>query len=202
MLFIKCLFAGIALFVGSFFIFGKDFADNHPVIAFLLFLSPILIYFIATIIKEFEKASAINKRNKINQENAQLKKAYEKLAITASHTNSIEEFRYYLYSMDGHQFEYFAAEWLRCQGWKKVEVTQGSGDFGADVIGYALDGKRYAVQCKKHDRPVGVKAIQEVTAARIHYYCEGAAVVSISGYTPAARKLASECNVLLMNINA
>ena len=39
--------------------------------------------------------------------------------------------------LDGHDFEYYCADLLRANGFLDVEVTKGSGDFGADWPGGA-----------------------------------------------------------------
>lgn len=49
--------------------------------------------------------------------------------------------------MEGHDFEFFCADLLREAGFEDVEVTRGSGDFGADIL-CEKDGVTYAVQCK------------------------------------------------------
>ncbi len=49
---------------------------------------------------------------------------------------------------------------------KSVEVTRGSGDYGVDVLA-EKEGVTYAVQCKRYDGPVGVKAVQEAYAGGI-----------------------------------
>ena len=61
--------------------------------------------------------------------------------------------------LEGHDFEYFCADILRANGFLEVEVTKGSGDFGADILA-EKDGITYAVQCKCYDKPIGVKAVQ------------------------------------------
>ena len=100
--------------------------------------------------------------------------------------------------VSGHEYEYMVAKYLRKHGYHGVSVTKASGDFGADVI--AKKGfKKYAVQCKYYSSPVGVAAVQEVTAAKAHYGCNAAMVVTNSTFTPAARKLAEENNVKLMS---
>ena len=63
-------------------------------------------------------------------------------------------------AMEGHDFEYFCADLLEDHGFKSVEVTRGSGDYGVDVLA-EKEGVTYAVQCKRYDGPVGVKAVQE-----------------------------------------
>ena len=37
-------------------------------------------------------------------------------------------------AMEGHDFEYFCADLLEDHGFKSVEVTRGSGDYGVDVL--------------------------------------------------------------------
>ena len=36
--------------------------------------------------------------------------------------------------MDGHDYEYLVAKYLRGHGYTGVKVTKGSGDFGVDVV--------------------------------------------------------------------
>lgn len=36
--------------------------------------------------------------------------------------------------MEGHDFEEAVAELLRYNGWRDVTVTQGSGDYGIDIV--------------------------------------------------------------------
>ena len=45
--------------------------------------------------------------------------------------------------MDGHEFEYYCAQLLENNGFKKVEVTPGSGDQGVDILA-EKNGVRYA----------------------------------------------------------
>ena len=65
--------------------------------------------------------------------------------------------------MEGHDFEYYCADLLRYNGYEDVEVTKGSGDFGVDIL-MSKGEVTYAVQCKCYDKPIGVKAVQEVYA--------------------------------------
>jgi len=85
-------------------------------------------------------------------------------------------------------------------GWN-AQVTKASGDQGVDVIA-ELNGVRVAVQCKLYSSPVGNKAVQEVFAAKIHYDCQIAIVVTNNSYTPSAKQLASTCGVELLHHDA
>ncbi len=97
-----------------------------------------------------------------------------------------------------YDFEKKCAEILQKMSYE-VQVTKGSGDQGVDVIAQKKH-KVIAIQCKKYTKPVGNKAVQEVIAGKDYYGADYAVVVSNASYTPAARKLASKCNVLLLNI--
>ena len=70
--------------------------------------------------------------------------------------------------MEGRDFEYFCADLLQKRGFLEVEVTKGSGDNGVDILA-EKDGVTYAIQCKRYEEPVGVKAVQEVYAGRDYY---------------------------------
>lgn len=94
-------------------------------------------------------------------------------------------------------FEAFCREQLQRAGWQ-AWLTASGPDQGADIV--AERGLfRVVVQCKLHARPVGNKAVQEVTAARAHQRATHAAVVSNRPYTPAAQQLAAANAVLLLH---
>ena len=92
-------------------------------------------------------------------------------------------------TMEGHEFEYACAGILRANGYKHVEVTKGSGDFGVDIIAEKHRHK-YAVQCKRYDKKLNNSAIQEVIGGLAVYGCDKGAVMTNSYFTEPARKLA------------
>lgn len=67
--------------------------------------------------------------------------------------------------MDGHRFEELVAELLRRDGFRSVQVIGRSGDGGVDVTARAPDGRRVAVQCKRHSRPVGADRVRNLIGA-------------------------------------
>ena len=97
--------------------------------------------------------------------------------------------------MDGRSFEEYLGVLFRRLGYS-AEVTPYSGDYGADLV-IKRDGARDVVQAKRSTRAVGPRAVQEVVAARAHYGCQGAVVVTNSTFTPAARRLAADNGVKL-----
>lgn len=97
---------------------------------------------------------------------------------------------------DGFQFEHKIASILKLAGYENVEVTQASQDYGADVLAQK-DGVQYVVQCKYYTSAVGVAAVQQVFASKMHYSAHVAVVATNSVFTKAAKVLASETKVLL-----
>ncbi len=98
--------------------------------------------------------------------------------------------------LEGHDFEYYCADILKKNGFLDVEVTKGSGDFGADILA-EKDGVSYAIQCKCYDKPIGVKAIQEVYAGRDYYDCMVGVVMTNQYFTAPAVELAKKLKIML-----
>lgn len=98
--------------------------------------------------------------------------------------------------MEGHEFEYAVADLLRHNGWRDVEVTQGSGDYGIDILARRKSTK-YAIQCKRYKSAVGVKAVQEAGLGTDYYHCDAAAVITNCRFTKNAENLASTTGVKL-----
>ena len=98
--------------------------------------------------------------------------------------------------MEGHDFEYYCADILKERGFLEVEVTKGSGDFGADILA-EKDGVTYAIQCKCYDKPIGVKAVQEVYAGRDYYDRMVGVVMTNQYFTQPAVELAKKLNIML-----
>ena len=100
--------------------------------------------------------------------------------------------------LDGIEFEHFCANVLKRNGFHAVYVTKSSGDFGADITAEDINGDLWVFQCKRYASNVGNTPIQEVTAAKLHYGAQHAAVMTNRHFTPAARQLAEENDVLLI----
>lgn len=97
----------------------------------------------------------------------------------------------------GIKYEHKVAAWLKKHGYKNVQVTPASGDYGVDIT--ARKGRyRYAIQCKSYSRPVGVSAVQEVYSGIRHYSCDKGMVITNSTFTSAAKTLARENGVILI----
>lgn len=109
-----------------------------------------------------------------------------------THTHITRDFD----NMDGHQFEEFCANILRKNSFKDVEVTQGSGDQGIDIIAYK-DGIKYGIQCKCYTQDIGNKAVQEAFSGKKYYDCHVAAVLTNRYFTQSAKELSAKNGVLL-----
>ena len=91
--------------------------------------------------------------------------------------------------MKGHDFERYVAEVLTMNGFRKVKVTRGSGDYGIDVTA-SLDKENYAIQCKRSESKIGIKAIQEAHLGKDHYKADIAVVVTNNYFTKQAYEAA------------
>nr|WP_309566492.1 restriction endonuclease [Bacillus thuringiensis] len=100
--------------------------------------------------------------------------------------------------MDGRQFEFFLEVLFKELGYRAT-VTNESHDFGADLT---FEGRnKVVVQAKRYGMKnrVGIKAVQEIYAAKAFYKAEQAWVVTNSTYTSSAKRLAKACDVKLLD---
>ncbi len=98
--------------------------------------------------------------------------------------------------LTGVEFEDYAADVLRGNGYRHVEMTAGSGDQGVDIL-CTRGGRRFAVQCKNYAGAVGNFAVQEAYAGMQYYDCDVAVVLCPGTFTSGARELAEATGVLL-----
>lgn len=99
--------------------------------------------------------------------------------------------------MDGYEYETYVADLLRRQGFRDIQFTAKTGDYGVDLL--ATHGRhRYAVQCKYYTGAVGGFAVQEAVAGMAYYGCERALVVTNSYLTQGAHNLAQANGVDVM----
>lgn len=99
----------------------------------------------------------------------------------------------------GEKSEHEICDWLKELGYT-VKPTPRSGDYGVDIICVGRDGKLVAIQVKNNastKSKANVHAVQEVYAGGVYYGCEKFAVVSYTGYTDNAKKMADKLGVML-----
>ena len=97
----------------------------------------------------------------------------------------------------GLKFENLCFQKFQSQGWE-VKQTPVSGDQGVDLIA-SIDDLRLCIQCKDHQKAIGNKAVQEVYAGKNYWSGTHAILISRSGFTKSAQKLALSSNVILIN---
>lgn len=91
--------------------------------------------------------------------------------------------------MSGEAFEEYVKEILKRNGFRHLQLTKKTGDYGIDILG-EYEHQKYAIQCKKYSRPVGVSAVQQVYTGCVFYECDIAVVVTNHRFTAAAIALA------------
>lgn len=99
-------------------------------------------------------------------------------------------------NMEGHDFEYFCADILKKNGFENVEVTQGSGDHGIDILA-EKDGITYAIQCKCYSSNIGNAAVQQAHTGKSLYHKDIAVVLTNRYFTAQAKEEAAALGVKL-----
>ncbi len=98
--------------------------------------------------------------------------------------------------MNGYQFEKFCAEILRKNGFENIELTQGSGDHGIDILA-EKDNITYAIQCKCYSSNIGNAAVQQVHTGKSLYHKDIAVVITNRYFTTQAIEEADALGVKL-----
>ena len=97
----------------------------------------------------------------------------------------------------GIKFENHCIEILKHHGWE-VKETPKTGDQGVDLIA-SINDLRICIQCKDHEKAIGNKAVQEISAGKLFWKGTHAIIVSKSGFTKSAHQLAKSNKVKLIN---
>ena len=105
--------------------------------------------------------------------------------------------------MSGSQFEHWVARLMRASGCRRVRVSGGSGDMGADVTGYAPDGRRLVVQCKRYSAKVGSPEVQRFAGTARHIHDADVALLVTNNYlTAQATDVARRCHISVVDRDA
>lgn len=151
----------------------KSFYENNPItfIVGLVFFVSFLLIVVKSFFKRLKRKFKINKY-----------KNYDFSKIDY---------------MDGIEFENLIDAKFQKMGYT-TKLTKATKDYGVDLI--AIKNKKsIAIQIKRYNRNVGVKAIQEVIAAKAFYKADTAMVLTNSYFTKPAKNLAKETNVILID---
>ena len=99
--------------------------------------------------------------------------------------------------MTGLEFEFYCSDKLKKEGWK-TEITKSSCDQGVDVI-IQKGNRKIGIQCKKHSKPIGNKAVQEVKAGLNYYKLDEGVVIGNTSFTKSAIELAQMNKIKLLH---
>lgn len=103
-------------------------------------------------------------------------------------------------NMNGIEFEHFCADLLTQNGYINVEVTQGSGDHGIDILA-EKDDITYAIQCKCYSSNIGNAAVQQAHTGKSLYHKDIAVVLTNQYFTQQAQEEANALGVKLWDRN-
>jgi HJR/Mrr/RecB family endonuclease len=100
-------------------------------------------------------------------------------------------------TMDGLDFERYAAMLLRASGFRNVSLTE-KYDFGVDIIA-EKDGIRWGIQAKRYSGLVKADAVRQVVTGLKLYNCNRAMVITNSTYSSVACRLAHANDCVLVD---
>ena len=100
-------------------------------------------------------------------------------------------------NLNGYEFEDYLVKLFSNLGYV-VLPTPYSGDQGADLIIQDL-AKKIVIQAKNYSGNVGNKAVQEAFAAKSHYNCHLAMVITNSYFTKSAQEVSKTTGVVLVD---
>lgn len=100
-------------------------------------------------------------------------------------------------NMSGIEFEHYIQQILEHQGYDAT-VTKASGDLGADIIA-TIGSLRYSIQTKRYSYTVDRTAVSDAVAAKDHYKCNEAMVITTNYFTPGAKELAKSTRCVLVD---
>lgn len=103
----------------------------------------------------------------------------------------------YWESLRGVEFEESLAQLYSNLGYA-VEITKGSGDEGVDLF-LQKDEKVIVVQCKGHEKPIGVGAIRDLYGAMIHFKADSAILACPAGFTIGVEMFATDKSIQLIS---
>lgn len=99
--------------------------------------------------------------------------------------------------MSGLDFEKYLQALLLRRGYTQVRLTT-TYDLGVDLVAQK-DGYSWAIQAKRYSGTVGLDAIRQVIAAKNHYKCDKAMVITNSYFTKNAQTIASSTDCVLVD---
>ena len=169
----ELIIIGVSIFVAILISFGTEL--KMGIISFLISHIILGYYF--------------NKREERRRLKELSKPIYRKIQL---YEDALEKYQQkkeeYWISLKGVEFEK-ALERLYSDLDYSVHRTKASYDEGIDLILYK-DSKKIIVQCKGHEKPIGVGAIRDLYGTMMHSRAESAVLACPVGFTDGVRKFA------------
>jgi restriction system protein len=103
-----------------------------------------------------------------------------------------------LSELSPREFEEYITELYKLLGYEKVTLTPQMNDKGVDIL-MEKNGKRYAIQCKRHKGIIGSPAIQSFLGAMQHAEVSHGFFVTTSTFSLEAEKMASQHPIELVD---
>lgn len=100
-------------------------------------------------------------------------------------------------TMDGLDFEKYAANILKKQGYSNITLTE-KYDYGVDIIA-TKNGIRWGIQVKRYSGLVKAEAVRQVVTGLRVYGCDRAMVITNSVFSNVAIKLAKSNGCVLID---
>ncbi|WP_322923601.1 restriction endonuclease [Paenibacillus campi] len=132
------------------------------------------------------------RHNRAKKLSPQQVKQYNLKHITIEHIDQMQ---------DGSEFEEYLYRLFLELGYDGVYKTQGSRDFGADVVFTDREGVRNVIQAKRYTLPnkVGLGAVQEAFSCMRYYKAKKSMVITSSKFTDSCETLAGINHVKLLD---
>jgi len=135
--------------------------------------------------------------NEINRHKEQLSNIEQQYEKSISEMNAIDADRRQMLStveelreLTPREFEEYTADLLLVLGHKRITLTPSTGDEGIDVLS-EYNGKKIAVQCKKHRGMIGSPDIQKFVGAMAHAEVDSGMFITTGIFSIHAEKFAS-----------
>lgn len=186
-----------------------SFIKKHPLLFVILIIAFIVIFPVSLILTLIVIAIAalvygiIYGLKSLFQVDSKYQHGYKNYNLTTNEINRIKLLAQNLRTISPIQYEEYVALIMKGFGYLDLSFTKTSGDFGADILATAVSSNVYrvCVQCKHYQEHIGVKAVQEIYAAKAYYGCYEAWVCGLNGFTRNAVELANRLNVKLYTVN-
>ncbi|MDA0148170.1 restriction endonuclease [Vibrio sp. LaRot3] len=102
-------------------------------------------------------------------------------------------------AVNGIDYEHRVASLISQNTSFNAEVTQGTGDFGVDILIRNPNNINFAVQTKLYSSNVGLSAVQQAHSGAAYYGFAQGMVITSGGFTKSAKEMADKLQVVLLN---